>query len=92
MADINFVGAVTIAANTTVDLFATTSVTAAAGEWKFYSVPAGALVQVDTSSSATGQVQLPIVDGTFKVDAAAFYIANITSSSLTFDARFVSNT
>lgn len=92
MADINFVGSVTVAANTTVELFTATSVTAAAGNWTFFSMPeAGGLVQVDTSGSATGQVQYPLSEGTVHVDAASFYVANVTASSITFDARFTSS-
>lgn len=89
MADTNFIGSVTIAANTTVDLFATTGVTAAAGVWQFFSMPiAGGIAQVDTSSAPSGQIQYPIVEGSQHVGAAAFYVANTTSASITFEVRF----
>jgi hypothetical protein len=88
MAATNYVGSVTLAASTTVGLFATTSITATAGVFEIFGGGASGLVQVPSSSVSTPTY--PVTGGPFAAGGAELYIRNTTASSITFSVRFAS--
>jgi hypothetical protein len=95
MAGTNFVGAVTIAANTAVGLFANSganSGTPVAGVWALQGVLSEwGLCQVQGTSGPSTEVayELPL-DETFQTGGAEIYLYNPTGNSITFNARFAS--
>lgn len=93
----NFVGSMTIAANTAVGLFATTSADGStanftAGTVSLQGVPDDCglcQVQSATSPSIETAYELP-ASGSFSVGGAEVFLYNPSSASITFTVRFAS--
>lgn len=94
---VNFVGSVTIAANTAVGLFTTTAVNSSvplAGVWTFQGVASNwGLCQVQSATSPSTESAYAFSESeTFAVGGSPtdVYIYNPSAASVTFTARFAS--
>lgn len=94
---INYVGTVTLAANTAVELVgATYNVVGTPLAGTFTLVPAegstlDGMLQIPSLSYTAGTTPgIPLSEGDYKTGGALFYVYNSTASSITFTVKFVS--
>jgi hypothetical protein len=90
----NYVGSVTLAANTAVGLFGSASPTISptTGVWSLQGIPDGfGICQVNSASSPSTEVAYTLPSSwTFQTGSAEIFLYNPTNESVTFTVRFAS--